>query len=116
MTLLKTTSACLKLESNKICMLRTMERELICNSGFRRVKYSGFGKRVQGRPQRPGVRLLSRDSFSGMKEPSPSPASLGDVERARHDLGDFLVTIDVLYQPCVSAQSSRSGACLSILT
>src|SRR2546423_14336973 len=80
MTLLKTTSACLKLESNKICMLRTMERELICNSGFRRVKYSGFGKRVQGRPQRPGVRLLPRDSFSGMKEPSPSPASLGDFE------------------------------------
>src|SRR3954451_4122339 len=42
MTLLKTTSACLKLDSNKTCILRIMERELMCNSGFRRVKYLGF--------------------------------------------------------------------------
>src|SRR5271156_4784631 len=116
MTLLKATSACLKLESNKICILRIMERELMCNSGSRRVKYSGFGKRVQGDQQRLDVRSLPRDSFSGMKEPSPSQASSGDFERAQCDSGDFLVTTDVLYQPCVSAQCSRSGACLSILT
>src|SRR5271170_4598474 len=79
MILLKATSACLKLESNKICILRIMERELMCNSGFRRVKYSGFGNCAQ---QRLGVRSLFRDSFSGMKEPSPSQAGSGD-------LGDF---------------------------
>src|SRR3954447_7704534 len=61
MALLKATSACLKLDSNKTCILRIMERELICNSGFRRVKNLGFGtwQYLRGGQQRPGERSLA---------------------------------------------------------
>lgn len=107
MTLLKTAFARLKLESNKTCILRIMEREPMYNSGFRRAKNMGFGASPNlFRPKR-GVRLLPRDSFNGMKEPSPSQASSEDSERSQHD---------VLYQPCVAPQRSRHRACLSILT